>query len=249
MDEIMIYRELSSDKETEHRAKELLDNQSFMDGSAFPVFERKNKDGVLLKYRTMNSSRQGRKSDKPRKENNINNPKRDEEYIAMDIFEQGRKSPIEGLGYILDYQTPLGGNKERLVNNNPFYLENGNKFSVRKMNIDLLSYDSEKNIIHVLELKTLNSKESLLRCVVEGYTYLSVLDKIALLKNMQEIYPELKIPDNVLFKTAPLVFKDGVQEKEYNNKNLVNVHELMRRLNIVPIILEKYEERKYRVVK
>lgn len=147
MDEIMIYRELSSGKETEHRAKELLDNQSFMDGSAFPVFERKNKDGVLLKYRTMNSSRQGRKSDKQRKEININNPKRAEEYIAMDIFEQGHKSPIDGLGYILDYQTPLGGNKERLVNNSPFYLQNGNKFSARKMNIDLLSYDSEKNII------------------------------------------------------------------------------------------------------
>lgn len=83
---------------------------------------------------------------------------RKEEILAKLLFYQGN---IDGLGYIFDYQTPL---KET---QNDSYGK-----------IDLLGYNTDDKYYSVIELKyrPSGSDETLLRCVLEAYTYYKLLD-------------------------------------------------------------------------
>ena len=83
---------------------------------------------------------------------------RKEEILAKLLFYQGN---IDGLGYIFDYQTPL---KEA---RNDTYGK-----------IDLLGYNKDDKCYSVIELKyrPSGSEETLLRCVLEAYTYYKLLD-------------------------------------------------------------------------
>jgi len=83
---------------------------------------------------------------------------RKEEILAKLLFYQGN---IDGLGYIFDYQTPL---KET---QNDSYGK-----------IDLLGYNQDDECYSVIELKyrPSGSEETLLRCVLEAYTYYKLLD-------------------------------------------------------------------------
>lgn len=83
---------------------------------------------------------------------------RKEEILAKLLFYQGN---IDGLGYIFDYQTPL---KEA---RNDSYGK-----------IDLLGYNTDDDCYSVIELKyrPSGSEETLLRCVLEAYTYYKLLD-------------------------------------------------------------------------
>lgn len=83
---------------------------------------------------------------------------RKEEILAKLLFYQGN---IDGLGYIFDYQTPL---KEA---RNDSYGK-----------IDLLGYNTDDECYSVIELKyrPSGSDETLLRCVLEAYTYYKLLD-------------------------------------------------------------------------
>lgn len=87
---------------------------------------------------------------------------RKEEILAKLLYRQG---DVVGLGKILDYQTPL---KE--------------KKSDSYGKIDLLSYNTKDNLISIVELKYRPSvsDETLLRCILEAYTYykLLVLDQV-----------------------------------------------------------------------
>lgn len=83
---------------------------------------------------------------------------RKEEILAKLLFYQRK---IDGLGYIFDYQTPL---KEA---RNDSYGK-----------IDLLGYNTDDECYSVIELKyrPSGSDETLLRCVLEAYTYYKLLD-------------------------------------------------------------------------
>ena len=83
---------------------------------------------------------------------------RKEEILAKLLFYQGN---IDGLGYIFDYQTPL---KET---QNDCY---GKR--------DVLGYNQDDECYSVIELKyrPSGSEETLLRCVLEAYTYYKLLD-------------------------------------------------------------------------
>ena len=83
---------------------------------------------------------------------------RKEEILAKLLFYQGN---IDGLGYIFDYQTPL---KET---QNDSYGK-----------IDLLGYNKDDKCYSVIELKyrPSGSEETLLRCILEAYTYYKLLD-------------------------------------------------------------------------
>ena len=83
---------------------------------------------------------------------------RKEEILAKLLFYQGN---IDGLGYIFDYQTPL---KEA---RNDSYGK-----------IDLLGYNKDDKCYSVIELKyrPSGSEETLLRCILEAYTYYKLLD-------------------------------------------------------------------------
>lgn len=110
---------------------------------------------------------------------------RTEELIAMAIM---RKGTLPLVGQILDYQTPL---------------KNVRKDKAGK--IDLLAYDGKT--LRILELKEPDSDETMLRCVLEGYTYLKTVDK-------RKLLADFGLPDDTDVVACPFVFKNGDQWKE-----------------------------------
>ena len=84
---------------------------------------------------------------------------RKEEILAKLLFYQGN---VDRLGYIFDYQTPLKATR------NDSYGK-----------IDLLGYNKDDKCYSVIELKyrPSGSEETLLRCVLEAYTYYRLLDR------------------------------------------------------------------------
>ena len=83
---------------------------------------------------------------------------RKEEILAKLLFYQRK---VDGLGYIFDYQTPL-----KKTQNDSYG------------KIDLLGYNTDDKYYSVIELKyrPSGSDETLLRCVLEAYTYYKLLD-------------------------------------------------------------------------
>lgn len=148
---------------------------------------------------------------------------RTEELDAMRMFNQCRDgSSVGKAGKIIDYQIPLKGKK-----------------SDKAGKIDLLSENNDA--VYVLELKKEDSKETLLRCVLEGYTYLKTVDKEKLYREYSEISNK-----SLPLRTAPFVYENGAQWKEYNE--LVNgkrpmLEKLMKELGedvpIVPFFIRK----------
>ncbi len=117
------------------------------------------------------------------------NSKREEEITAIKMFNQCRDGrTYDFIGKIIDYQTPL---------------KNTSKDEAGK--IDLLSYDGKT--LHILELKKKDSKETMLRCVLEGFTYLCTVDKAKLLK-------DFSLSDDTEVVACPFVFFDEEQHKE-----------------------------------
>ena len=83
---------------------------------------------------------------------------RKEEILAKLLFYQGE---VKDLGYIFDYQTPLKKTKDDSYGK-----------------IDLLGYNSKDKCYSIIELKyrPSGSEETLLRCVLEAYTYYKLFD-------------------------------------------------------------------------
>ena len=111
-----------------------------------------------------------------------------EEIIAMKMFNQCKTAPLGCVGTIIDYQTPLKN-------------ERGDDAG----KIDLLADDGTRLII--LELKKPDSDETMLRCVLEGYTYLKTADKSKLLSDFEK-------PVSYGLSASPFVFKDKEQQRE-----------------------------------
>ena len=116
---------------------------------------------------------------------------REEELIAMSMK---RQENLPLVGQILDYQTPL---------------KNVQKDKAGK--IDLLAYDGAT--LRILELKEPDSKETMLRCVLEGYTYLRTVDKDKLIEDFTRD-SGIVIPEETKLEACPFVFKGGFQWKE-----------------------------------
>lgn len=114
---------------------------------------------------------------------------REEEMIAMKMFNQCKSGEIfDSIGKIIDYQIPLKSVKTDVAGK-----------------IDLLSYTGKT--VRILELKKADSTETMLRCVLESYTYMKTVDQKKLLS-------DFGLFDNIEIKASPLVFKDGMQYKE-----------------------------------
>ena len=138
------------------------------------------------------------------------NSNREEELIAMEIFRQGFLGVV---GQVIDYQTPLK-----------------NRRSDKAGKIDILSYDGKN--VRILELKEPDSDETMLRCVLEGYTYMKTVDVNRLIKDF-ELSEEAKV------LACPLVFKGGIQWQEMQEER-PKLKMLMKLLNSTPFYLEKF---------
>ena len=150
---------------------------------------------------------------------------REEEKIAMKLFDlsQNQGKVFEIIGKIIDYQTPL----------KDIQTDKAGK-------IDLLAYNEEEKTLRILELKKPDSEETMLRCVLEAYTYLKVVDKDKLLK-------DFGLPKNTKIKACPFVFygKEQYKEMQEDRKNL---KDLIKELGIEVIYLEE-KDGGYSIVK
>lgn len=139
---------------------------------------------------------------------------REEEHIAMDMFrfctDGGR---YDHIGAIIDYQTPLK-----------------DKRTDKAGKVDLLAYDG--STLRILELKEPDSKETMLRCVLEGFTYLRTVDTEKLIKDFE-------LPPDTRVAACPFVFKPSVLYNEYR-QNRPWLKTLMNALQSKPyFILDK----------
>ena len=119
---------------------------------------------------------------------------REEEIIAMKLFDfsQNQGKVFDIIGKIIDYQTPL---------------KNVQTDDVGK--IDLLAYNENEKTLRILELKKPDSKETMLRCVLEAYTYLKIVNKTKLLKDFE-------LPEDTTIEACPFVFWMEHNIKKYN---------------------------------
>ena len=133
---------------------------------------------------------------------------RDEEIIAMKMYDK----TYDFVGKMIDYQTPLK-----------------NKRSDEAGKIDLLAYDG--TTLRILELKKPESDETMLRCVLEGYTYWNTVDKPKLLL-------DFNLPADTIIKACPFVFKD---EEQHNEMKEVRPHlkRLMELLDSKPYYISE----------
>lgn len=151
-------------------------------------------------------------------EGHINpNSNREEERIAVEMFNQKK---FDFIGEIIDYQTPLKNTAEDVAGK-----------------IDLLSYDDKT--LYILELKKPDSKETMLRCVLEGFTYMKTVDTEKLLK-------DFGLPPETNVVACPLVFLNGEQHKEMT-EDRPNLKNIMHLLNSKPYYIIK-ENDKFRIV-
>ena len=146
---------------------------------------------------------------------------REEEIIAMKLFElsQNQGKVFDIIGKIIDYQTPLK-----------------NVQTDKAGKIDLLAYNEKENpkTLRILELKKLDSKETMLRCVLEAYTYLKIVDKAKLLK-------DFGLPEDTIIKACPFVFygKEQYREMQAIKDDRKNLGKLIEKLGIEVIYLEE----------
>lgn len=111
------------------------------------------------------------------------NPKsrREEEITAIKMFVFCKDGgQYDHIGKIIDYQMPL---------------KNTSCDQVGK--VDLLAYDG--TCLRLLELKKPDSDETMLRCVMEGFTYLETVDK-------QKLLMDFCLPENTKVVACPFVF-------------------------------------------
>ena len=131
------------------------------------------------------------------------NSNRVEEKMAIGMFNK----TYEEYGKVIDYQIPL-------KNSN-------NDKGVGK--IDLISLKGDT--LYLIELKRTDSTETLLRCVLEIYTYINRVDHAKLLK-------DYKLDSNITLVAAPLVCENGYQHNEFLENKQSKVIELMNTLNV-----------------
>ena len=140
-----------------------------------------------------------------------------ERKVAQKLFEQCKDgSSFDFIGKIIDYETPL---------------QNTNQ-DTGFGNIDLLSVNEKDKTVYILELKKNGSTETLLRCVLEGFTYSMIVNQTKLLNDFG--YSGYNI------RVAPLVFEGKDQWKEYKEMKEGNrpyLMKLMEKLNIRPFFL------------
>lgn len=131
-----------------------------------------------------------------------------EEHYAKKMFEicnnDKDNKPDWPFGNVIDYQVPLKNEQSDFAGK-----------------IDLLSYNAniDSKGVYIIELKRPDSKETLLRCILEAFTYYkTIADKQAFLGSFL-------LPPNTPFWICPMFFADSQPDKDLKQKhqNLSNL--------------------------
>ncbi len=158
-----------------------------------------------------------------------------EKRIAIKMFNQ---KEIPGFGELLDYETPLNDRRNNKAGE-----------------IDLLAFDKDKKILRILELKIPNSRETMLHCVLEVYTYLKLVDREKLILDFNAVNDdkEEKIPEDTPIAAFPFVFRrnsngeDGFQYREMQ-EDRPKLKKLMALLEITPLNIDEEINGLYRAI-
>lgn len=155
---------------------------------------------------------------------------RREEQIAKEMRKQ-RLLPL--VGEILDYQTPL--TRE----------DAGDQDGEKAGKIDLLAYDG--CTLRILELKKPDSDETMLRCVLESYTYLKQVDTEKLIGDFAGAFGQTR---PLTVQACPFVFRGGAQWQEMQEAlrgERPHLLQLMKELNSKPLYVREVGEHRYGV--
>lgn len=144
------------------------------------------------------------------------NSNRLENNIAKQMFNFYNDKPFNKIGKIIDYETPLQNDEDDK--------------EVGK--IDLLGFNENEKTITFLELKRPDSDETLLRAILEIYTYRRNCDKDKLIKDFE-------LPEHSKIIARPLIYEGSQAANEWAEiEKRENLKLLIKKLNIEdPIIL------------
>lgn len=147
---------------------------------------------------------------------------RDEENFAKRIT----GLEYENIGLILDYQVPL----------------KDSRLNTGLGKIDLVSFNKDRNTLYLIELKYKGNQETLLKAILEGYTYYKTINTDKLVSDLNSGLAESStkieldfLPKDVNIQTAVLVDPDcnAYNEMDEMKKGLrPNVLQLSKKLNI-----------------
>ena len=180
-----------------------------------------------------------------------------EKRLAMRIFTQGRQNGkigiVSGLGYILDYEMPIGGsNHLYLINSGDKYVKddtnypyglhvcipNGLDILFTVGNCDLIAYNDDSENFIILELKKPGNEEPLIRTILEAYTYKRLLNTDKAAESLKDHYKGIICEYKKLkWSAAPLLSIGGEQYDEFVSakKKKSALWRLMKELDINPI--------------
>lgn len=153
---------------------------------------------------------------------NNQNSNRLEEIMAIEIFNQ---KSLNILGKVLDYQTPLKNERDDKAGK-----------------IDIVSYNKDIKTVYLLELKKEDNEETMLRCVLEIFTYSKTLDKDKFLE-------DFNLPKDTKIKASPLVFFNGSQYKEMAGSDNKYLKDLIKKLEIELFYISKNNNSEYNITK
>ena len=153
---------------------------------------------------------------------NNQNSNRLEEIMAIEIFNQ---KSLNILGEVIDYQTPLKNERDDKAGK-----------------IDIVSYNKDIKTVYLLELKKEDNEETMLRCVLEIFTYSKTLDKDKFLE-------DFNLPKDTKIKASPLVFFNGSQYKEMADRDNKYLKDLIKKLEIELFYISKNNNSEYNITK
>ncbi len=120
---------------------------------------------------------------------------------------------FDELGVIIDYQVPL----RDTIN------DKGIKA------FDLLSYNKSKALLYLIELKYLNSKETLLKAILECYTYYKIVDQKKLIEDFKE---KTKRNDLTIQPAVLIVTSNKNSCRAYNELKEFNKRPMLKKLSV-----------------
>lgn len=154
-----------------------------------------------------------------------------EEIVAYYMFNS--KKAYSKIGKMIDYQVNLKRPKEDRNGENP---------DSKVGKIDLVSYNEKDKQVYLLELKKKdNDKDTLLRAILEIYTYWKQLN-----------HTNFRNSHKCISKTSPiipaiLIFKDSLQHMYCNEIEYPRTNELLNKLGIPVFLAEETAPREYNI--
>ena len=146
------------------------------------------------------------------------NSNRQEERVAMALFKK-KEYPGSDIDCFVNYQAPI---------------YRGHDYKDEHLGkIDLIAISHKNKKIFLMELKKYASKETLLRCAAESYTYYKQIDKARLAE-------EIKIASVSDYEVCPaiLVFKDQRQHMQFKSAIYDKVRKLISTLGIRMFVID-----------